>query len=215
MKQHISHCPLLKMAIIFFTAFICVTKISAQDIASLRANYDTHCTDVQYMRKYTLALRQLKPVPQEEYTKISNNYALLVITYTVMKFNPAGDEMLDSISRTADVHDVDRLELPLTDLRKTQLNYLLAMEKKDLKQMTALAKHLITIPMPSDNMCDPLVYGSILQKTFESGTLDDSRAFVAWLRDYVDRHEEAKQFDHIVKDGEGYIMLKEYEEKHP
>lgn len=193
------------------------TTASAQNLAAFRKDSVTRCMDYPFMRDYVMALRRQKPIPMREYRQVSDKFVLIACFYSLMKYNEQTAANFDSIARNIHPQELLRLNLPLSTVRKTQLEYIAAAERNDVAVMTRCAKTLVMTKMPGDNMCDPMIYGFCLLHTVESGKLSDSKQFVAWLKDVkpiIKDSQVAAQVKSVIDDGEGYIMLKEYEASH-
>lgn len=193
------------------------TTASAQNLAAFRKDSVTRCMDYPFMRDYVMALRRQKPIPMREYRQVSDKFVLIACFYSLMKYNEQTAANFDSIARKVRPAELLRLNLPLSAVRKTQLEYLAAADNNDVAVMTRCAKALAMTKMPADNMCDPLIYGFCLLHTIESGSLSQSKQFVAWLKSMKPKIKDpqvATQVTSAINDGEGYIMLKEYEASH-
>ena len=188
--------------------------VSAQTLEELKASYQNNPMNPAATLRYMNALKGQKGYDKKEYAEVANNYVLVNTFYVLMKENPVAAESLSDELKNIDVDAIGKMRLPLNKLRKTQLDYLIADKKHDVKAMTKLTKKLVDQPMPKDNMCDAVIYGFILQKTIEAGTLDDSKAFVAWLKQRVGKPLDQavqNQLKGAIENGEGYIMLKEFD----
>lgn len=207
----------LAAAILACLMLLVSPAVSAQSLAAFRKDSTARCMDYSFMHDYVMALRRQKPVPMREYRQVSDKFVLIACFYTLMKYNEQTAANFDSIARNIHPQELLRLNLPLSTVRKTQLEYIAAAERNDVAVMTRCAKTLVMTEMPGDNMCDPMIYGFCLLHTVEAGKLSDSKQFVAWLKDVKPKIKDpqvAMQVKSTIDDGEGYIMLKEYEASH-
>lgn len=207
----------LVLAILACLMLLPYSAAKAQDLTAFRKDSTARCMDYSFMHDYVMALRRQKPVPMKEYRQVSDKFVLIACFYSLMKYNEQTAANFDSIARNIHPQELLRLNLPLSTVRKTQLEYIAAAERNDVAVMTRCAKTLVMTKMPGDNMCDPMIYGFCLLHTVESGKLSDSKQFVAWLKDVKPKIKDsqvAAQVKSVIDDGEGYIMLKEYEASH-
>lgn len=187
---------------------------AAGDLEALRGAYERDVMNPTKTLNYLKALKGEKKRDKKEYAKVANDYVLVSVFYMLMKENPVGAETLTEELRRLDPVEIEKMKLPLNVLRQTQLDYMVAAKRNDVKGMTAKAKRMVGLSMPKDNMCDAVIYGFVLQKTVEAGTLEDARAFVAFMKEAAKNPVDervAAQLKGAIENGEGYIMLKEYE----
>ena len=195
MKTMITRHRGLVLAILACLMLLPYSAAKAQDLTAFRKDSTARCMDYSFMHDYVMALRRQKPVPMKEYRQVSDKFVLIACFYRLMKYSEQTAVRFDSVARKVRPAELLRLNLPLSAVRKTQLEYLAA----------------------ADNMCDPLIYGFCLLHTIESGSLSQSKQFVAWLKSMKPKIKDpqvATQVTSAINDGEGYIMLKEYEASH-
>lgn len=217
MKTMITRHRGLVLAILACLMLLPYSAAKAQDLTAFRKDSTARCMDYSFMHDYVMALRRQKPVPMKEYRQVSDKFVLIACFYRLMKYSEQTAVRFDSVARKVRPAELLRLNLPLSAVRKTQLEYLAAADNNDVAVMTRCAKALAMTKMPADNMCDPMIYGFCLLHTVESGKLSDSKQFVAWLKDVKPKIKDsqvAAQVKSVIDDGEGYIMLKEYEASH-
>ncbi len=181
-----------------------------------RAAQKANVLDVQANHNLVQALLQQKPVDKAELQTASNNLVLVNTFYAGMKMGASeGGQMMEYFQEPLSASDIKAMKLPLNQLRQTQLLFLEAKEKNNMSGMVKQARKLINLPMPTDNMCDPVILNSLLMYVVEHGTLQQTKSFVETLKKSIDKiaDERVKGYvKMVIENAEGYIMLQEYEE---
>ena len=187
---------------------------AAQSLQDYKAAYEANFMDLKAGKEYVQALRRQKPLDKAELEKVSDAYTMVAVFYTLLGQQHLGEVEIPESCRNIDPRELKRLKMPLSDRRKDQLEYLIAQKANNPHKMAKYAKRLVFYPMPDNNMCDPVILGGVLHQTFEAGTLDDSKAFLAdlaKLQEQITDPRVSAQIKSALEDGEGYVMLKEYE----
>lgn len=189
----------------------------ALSLDKARAAQKANVLDVQANRNLVQALLQQKPMDKAELQEASNNLVLVNTFYAGMKMGASeqAGQTLELFQEPLSAADIKAMKLPLNTLRQTQLLFLEAKEKDNMAGMIKQARKLISLPMPTDNMCDPVVFNTFLMYIVEHGTLQQTKSFVDTLKKNVDKiaDERVKGYvKMVIENAEGYIMLQEYED---
>lgn len=180
-----------------------------------RAQFKKDPLSVQNNLQYLQAVKQQKPIDKNELQEASNSLVLVSCFYHTMenaaKDSPSAKEFLQKAPTAS---ELKAMKLSLSPLRKLQLQFLEASEKGDASAMINACKKIIMQPMPTDNMCDPVFLGNSLIYAIEHGTLKQAKDFVAYMKKVQPTLTDQgvlRQVAHAIDNGEGYIMLKEFE----
>ena len=166
-------------------------------------------------KEYIQALRKYTPSDKVEIKKVSETYAMITVFYGLLSGQGYADEMEFSEEfKNVDVDALRKMKLPLSKFRKDQVEFLAAKEKNNVGRMIKYAKRMASYELPENNMCDPVIVGNIFRIAIEAGTLAETKSFLAYLKDMAEKVKDTKMLAQIksaLEDGEGYVMLEEYE----
>lgn len=203
----------IKIFSLIFVLCINMGQMRAQSLADYRKEYNKKLFDVEFMHNYALALKKSPNRDEKEYQQIANNYALISSFYFFLKINKEATNSKESIP-TIDITAVKKAKLPLTILHQAEVDFIIAYQKGNYKKQRNIVKEILAQEMPKDNMCDIAIVANILNSLIEQGSLQDSKDYLAFLKEYATNPTNKDmnlQVNSTIENCEGYIMLKEFE----
>lgn len=189
--------------------------VNAQSLQEYKSAYKSNPMELKAGKEYIQALRKYSPSDKAEIKKVSDSYAMITVFYGLL----AGQSYADGMDFSEEIKKVDvaalrEMKLPLSKFRKDQVEYLAAKQKNDVGKMIKYAKRMALYELPENNMCDPVIVGHIFRITTEAGTLEETKSYLAYLKKISEKVKSPRmlmQIKSALEDGEGYVMLKEYE----
>lgn len=194
-------------------ALLALTAVAqSKTLEQYRAESGRMCMNPQFMYDYINALKQAK-IKGDEMKKISDGFALINIFYFINERMASNlDETEDSTIKYYSPDEIEKMSLPLSSQRKVQIHFAKSLEKSNVAMMQKYLFELLKYPMPTGNLCDPVIYGGMLNATMEKLDLEQARQYKAKLEEYLKKPAD-NQVENLVKshleDLSGYIMLKE------
>lgn len=191
--------------------------MNAQSLQECKSAYESNPMELKANKEYIQALRKYSPSDKAELKKVSDSYAMMAVFYGLMSGQSFADEMEFSDEyKNVDVNvaALREMKLPLSKYRKDQVEFLVAKQKNDVGKMIKYAKRMVLYELPENNMCDPVIVGHIFHITTEAGTLEETKSYLAYLKKMSEKVKSPRmlmQIKSALEDGEGYVMLKEYE----
>lgn len=190
-------------------------SVNAQSLQDYKLAYEANPMGLNVNKEYIQALRKYTPSDRVEIKKVSDTYAMITVFYGLLSGQGYADEMEFSEEfKNVDVDALRKMKLPLSKFRKDQVEFLAAKEKNNVGRMIKYAKRMASYELPENNMCDPVIVGNIFRIAIEAGTLAETKSFLAYLKDMAEKVKDTKMLAQIksaLEDGEGYVMLEEYE----
>lgn len=188
-------------------------SVNAQSLQDYKLAYEANPMGLNVNKEYIQALRKYTPSDRVEIKKVSDTYAMITVFYGLLSGQGYADEMEFSEEfKNVDVDALRKMKLPLSKFRKDQVEFL--EEKNNVGRMIKYAKRMASYELPENNMCDPVIVGNIFRIAIEAGTLAETKSFLAYLKDMAEKVKDTKMLAQIksaLEDGEGYVMLEEYE----
>lgn len=190
-------------------------SVNAQSLQDYKSAYEANPMGLNVNKEYIQVLRKYTPSDKVEIKKVSDTYAMITVFYGLLSGQGYADEMEFSEEfKNVDVDALRKMKLPLSKFRKDQVEFLAAKEKNNVSRMIKYAKRMASYELPENNMCDPVIVGNIFRIAIEAGTLAETKSFLAYLKDMAEKVKDTKMLAQIksaLEDGEGYVMLEEYE----
>lgn len=197
-------------------SFVSVNVQGQTKLQEYRDSFEQHMFDIPFLQHYANALKKAAKTNRQEYMRISNNLASITAFACFQKLTGVGK--MNIPAKGTEYKEVLKAMYPLTPLHKYQLQFIDAAYRKNYAGMRRFLAQTLQQPMPKDNMTDVISVGNMLSYLVDCGTVDQARSYKKFLENYMKtaKSEDMKSAVHsALNDVTGFIMLKEWEAKHP
>lgn len=197
--------------------FLSCGTLSAQTLKQYRDNAAEKMFDLKFNTAYANALKANRKGNEKELATVANNLAMLT-AFSWFQNNFSDMEQKGMPHQEPNSKSVLAANYPLTILHKAELQYTVAADAKDYNTMRKALASALAQPLPQDNMVDRINVGGMLSMLIDFGSEAQAKDYKAYLENFIKTSKNSAMVDMAkatVKDITGFIMIKEWEAKHP